>query len=228
MARKAAADTTTIEPRRSTRISSQPAPKAKRKADGEGSRVKKKTKKEADDSDESPQETVEQLQIGSSLAGLSITLPNQNGEDVEIGTIASERGVVLFLVPRADTPGCTQQACAYRDAYDKFTEAGYDVYCLSADEPGKQGKWKDKKSLPYNLISDPKRAFISALGAGTTKTSRSHFVFAKGGVMIDKRMPVKPADSFKLALEAIHKESEKDEGSDKEEEDKKDEGDDGA
>ncbi|KAK0209725.1 thioredoxin-like protein, partial [Armillaria fumosa] len=138
---------------------------------------------------------VEQLQIGSSLAGLSITLPNQNREDVEIGTIASERGVVLFLVPRDDTPS-TQQACAYRGAYDKFTEAGYDVYCLSADEPGKQGKWKDKKSLPYNLLFDPKRTFISALGAGTTKTSRSHFVFAKGGVMIDKRTPVKPVDRF--------------------------------
>ncbi|KAK0468690.1 AhpC-TSA-domain-containing protein [Armillaria novae-zelandiae] len=199
MARKAATETTTAEPRRSTRISSQPSPKAKRKADGEGRRVKKKTKKAAEDSDEPPHETVEQLQIGSSLAGLSITLPNQNGEDVEIGTIAGERGVVLFL------PACTQQACAYRDAYDKFTEAGYDVYCLSADEPGKQGKWKDKKSLPYNLLSDPKRAFISALGAGTTKTSRSHFVFAKGGVMIDKRLPVKPADrsAFFILFESI-------------------------
>ncbi|KAK0442686.1 AhpC-TSA-domain-containing protein [Desarmillaria tabescens] len=228
MARKAVAETTTAEPRRSTRISSQPAPKAKRKADSEGGRPKKKTKKVAEDTDEL-QEKVEQLQIGSLLTGLSITLPNQNGEDVEIGTIAKERGVVLFLVPRADTPGCTQQACAYRDAYDKFTEAGYDVYCLSADEPGKQGKWKDKKSLPYNLLSDPKRVFISALGAGTTKTSRSHFVFAKGGVMIDKRMPVKPAESFKLALGAIQKESEKvDESDEKEEEDKKDEGEDGA
>ncbi|KAK0199595.1 AhpC-TSA-domain-containing protein [Desarmillaria ectypa] len=229
MARKAAAETMTAEPRRSTRISSLPAPKAKRKADGEGGRPKKKTKKAVEDMDELPQEKAEQLQIGSSLAGLSITLPNQNGLDVEIATIAKERGVVLFLVPRADTPGCTQQACAYRDAYDKFTEAGYDVYCLSADESGKQGKWKDKKSLPYNLLSDPKRVFISALGAGTTKTSRSHFVFAKGGVMIDKRMPVKPAESFKLALAAIQKESENVKEDDKEkEEDNKDEGDDGA
>ncbi|KAG7440179.1 AhpC-TSA-domain-containing protein [Guyanagaster necrorhizus] len=229
MARKAAAEAITTEPRRSTRILSQPAPKAKRKADGEGGRAKKKTKKVAEDMEESAQEKAEQLQIGSSLAGLSITLPNQKGEDVEIGMIASERGVVLFLVPRADTPGCTQQACAYRDAYDKFTEAGYDVYCLSADEEGKQGKWKDKKTLPYDLLSDPKRVFISALGAGTTKTARSHFVFAKGGVMIDKRMPVKPAESFKLALDAIQKESEKGDGGTKEEkDDKKDEGDDEA
>ncbi|SJL14830.1 uncharacterized protein ARMOST_18301 [Armillaria ostoyae] len=75
---------------------------------------------------------------------------------------------------------------------------------------GKQGKWKDEKSLPYNLLSDPKRAFISVLGAGTTKT---HFVFAKG--CYDRQ-------AFKLALDAIQEESEKDEEGDKEEEDRKD------
>ncbi|KAK0209758.1 AhpC-TSA-domain-containing protein [Armillaria fumosa] len=212
------------EVRRSTRIASQPSLKAKRKADGEGSRVKKRTKK----TDELPQEPVEQLQIGSSLAGLSITLLNHDSEDVEIGTIVGKRGVVLFLVPRADALGCTQQARGFRDAYDKFTDAGYDVYCLSADKPGKQSKWKYKKSLPYTLLSDPKRTLISALGAGTTKTTRSHFVFAKDGIMIDKRMPVRPGDSSKLALEAIEKESANDRGGDKDEEDETDEEDDGA
>ncbi|KAK0484230.1 hypothetical protein EDD18DRAFT_1084073, partial [Armillaria luteobubalina] len=79
-------------------------------------------------------------------------LPNQNREDVEIGTIASERGVVLFLVPRDDTPGCTQQACAYRDAYDKFTEAGYDVYCLSADEARlKQAHDQTRPEMEFGL-----------------------------------------------------------------------------
>ncbi|KAK0184177.1 hypothetical protein F5146DRAFT_938877, partial [Armillaria mellea] len=92
----------------------------------------------------------------------------------------SEQGVVLFLVPGADTrAGCIQQAHAYRDAYNNFTEAGYNVYCLSADEPGKQGKWKDKVcsiQLPcsplfshdvrveifaYNLLSDPKHTYKS-------------------------------------------------------------------
>ncbi|KAK0479274.1 hypothetical protein IW261DRAFT_1626791 [Armillaria novae-zelandiae] len=105
----------TTKPRCSTQISSQPSPKVKRKADSEGSRVKK-TKKAAKDSNEPLHETVEHLQIGFSLAGLSITLPNQNSEDGEIGMIASEQGMALFLVPRADTHallacGCTGTHC---------------------------------------------------------------------------------------------------------------------
>ncbi|KAK0474545.1 hypothetical protein IW261DRAFT_1341446, partial [Armillaria novae-zelandiae] len=84
--------------------------------------------------------------------------------------------VTLFCLPIA---GCTKQACAYRDAYDKFTGTGYDVYCLSADEPGEQGKWKNKKILPYDFLSDPKPTFILALDAGTIKSSPSHFVFPR-------------------------------------------------
>lgn len=106
-----------------------------------------------------------------------------------------EKGVVLFLVPRADTPGCTQQACGFRDIWQEFTTLDYDVYCLSADTPTAQSKWQTKKQLPYQLLSDPKRVLIGALGAGEgNKTKRSHFVFEKGGKLIDKKIPVKPAD----------------------------------
>ncbi|KAI5992704.1 thioredoxin-like protein [Pisolithus albus] len=142
------------------------------------------------------------VDIGDALP--SLVVKNEKGEDVETSTLVVEKGVVLFLVPRADTPGCTQQACGFRDIWQEFTTLDYDVYCLSADTPTAQSKWQTKKQLPYQLLSDPKRVLIGALGAGEgNKTKRSHFVFEKGGKLIDKKMPVKPVESPRLALEAI-------------------------
>jgi len=142
------------------------------------------------------------IEIGDSLP--SLTLKNEKNEDINVADLTAEKGVVLFLVPKADTPGCTNQACGFRDIYPDFTSTGFDVYCLSADSPTAQTKWQTKKELPYSLISDPKRTLIKALGAGDgNKTKRSHFIFEKGGKLVDKKVPVKPVDSPKLALEYI-------------------------
>lgn len=142
------------------------------------------------------------VDIGDTLPSLAVK--NEKSEDVETSTLVVEKGVVLFLVPKADTPGCTQQACGFRDIWQEFTTLDYDVYCLSADSTTAQSKWQTKKQLPYQLLSDPKRVLIGALGAAEgNRTKRSHFVFEKGGKLIDKKMPVKPVDSPRLALEAI-------------------------
>ncbi|KZT03598.1 peroxiredoxin Q [Laetiporus sulphureus 93-53] len=144
------------------------------------------------------------IDIGDSLP--SVTLKNEKGEDVDVSTLVAEKGVVLFLVPKADTPGCTNQACGFRDIYPDFASHNFDVYCLSADSPAAQTKWQAKKNLPYALLSDPKRALITALKANEGgKTKRSHFIFEKGGKLVDKKIPVKPADSPKLALEFVEK-----------------------
>ncbi|KAG2753626.1 AhpC-TSA-domain-containing protein [Suillus brevipes Sb2] len=146
------------------------------------------------------------IDIGDILP--SMTLKNEKGEDIDTGSIAAEKGVVLFLVPKADTrkflAGCTTQACGFRDIWQEFTALDYDVYGVSADSSTAQSKWQTKKELPYPLISDPKRSLIGVLGASDgNKTKRSHFVFEKGGKLLDRKMPVKPADSPRLALEFI-------------------------
>ncbi|KAH8103399.1 AhpC-TSA-domain-containing protein, partial [Cristinia sonorae] len=142
------------------------------------------------------------IDIGDVLP--SVTLKTEKDEDIDVASLTAEKGVVLFLVPKADTPGCTNQACGFRDIYPDFTSSGFDVYCLSADSPAAQSKWQTKKELPYPLLSDPKRVLIRALGAATGgKTNRSHFIFEKGGKLVDKKNPVKPADSPKLALEFV-------------------------
>src|ERR1700722_18651382 len=99
------------------------------------------------------------VDIGDSLP--SLMLKNEKDEDVDIASLASEKGVVLFLVPKADTrkfritqqsrsnllnnpAGCTNQACGFRDIYPDFTLLNFDVYCLSADTPESQTKWQTK------------------------------------------------------------------------------------
>ncbi|KAJ7600611.1 AhpC-TSA-domain-containing protein [Mycena floridula] len=219
MVRKAASSDAPTDPRRSGRISALPkaeeplkekkprAPSKKRKADAEPAEPKKKAKasddeEEAAEAGEEEAEGLPEIKIGDALPAL--VLKNEKDEDLDVATLTKEKGVVLFLVPKADTPGCTTQACGFRDSYPDFTGSGFDVYCLSADKPEAQTKWQTKKSLPYPLISDPKRVLIKALGAADGgKTKRSHFIFGKDGKLLEKKVPVKPADSPKLALEYI-------------------------
>ncbi|EUC62826.1 antioxidant, AhpC/TSA family protein [Rhizoctonia solani AG-3 Rhs1AP] len=148
------------------------------------------------------------LGIGDVLP--SFTLLNQSGENVELGSLAKEKGVVIFVIPKANTPGCTTQACGFRDNYQYFTELGYVVYCLSHDSPKVQTSWQSKHTLPYPLLSDPKRTFINLLGAWVGGgTRRSHFVFEKGtGKLVERQIGVKPADSPKSALEFVKKHAE--------------------
>ncbi|KAG5650468.1 hypothetical protein H0H81_012142 [Sphagnurus paluster] len=223
--RKTAATASTEPPRRSSRIVSQPkeeakaapkaAPKAAKKrpaaaetedAAAPEAAAKKAKSGKSDAEEDAPEDESDgklaKIDIGDVLP--SVTLKNEKDEDVDVAGLAAEKGVVFFLVPKADTPGCTTQACAFRDIYPDFTSVNYDVYCLSADKPAAQTKWQTKKELPYALISDPKRVLITALGAGEGgKTKRSHFIFEKGGKLLERKMPVKAADSASLALEFI-------------------------
>ncbi|KAF8638635.1 hypothetical protein AX17_002060 [Amanita inopinata Kibby_2008] len=176
--------------------------KSKKKAKSNTGAKESEDKAEAEDSEDNQSEALASIDIGDSLP--TLTLKNEKDEDVQVAELAVENGVVLFLVPKADTPGCTNQACGFRDIYQDFTASGYDVYCLSADTPAAQTKWQTKKELPYQLLSDRKRVLIGALGAADgAKTKRSHFIFEKGGKLVERKIPVKPNDSPKLALEFI-------------------------
>jgi len=167
------------------------------------------TSKEAEAAAEAPADaptsSSKELQVGDVLP--SVTLPNNSGVDVDVGSLAKEQGVVLFLVPKANTPGCTTQACGFRDTYQDFTGLEYAVFCVSADSAKVQTSWQTKQTLPFDLLSDPKRTLISLLGAASgTSTKRSHFIFEKGnGKLLDKQIGIKPADSPKTALEFVKK-----------------------
>ncbi|KDQ16818.1 hypothetical protein BOTBODRAFT_106548 [Botryobasidium botryosum FD-172 SS1] len=150
----------------------------------------------AEEEEKSADEAIKALELGDTLP--SLTLLNEKMEEINVGEITGEKGAVLFLVPRANTPGCTTQACNFRDSYAGFEELGYSVFCISTDTPQAQAKWQTKNNLPYSLLSDPKRVLIKALGASSGKTTkRSHFVFEKGtGKLVEQKIGVKPADRF--------------------------------
>jgi len=75
------------------------------------------------------------------------------------------RKVVVYFYPAALTPGCTKQACGFRDSLDDWHAAGYDVLGISPDKPAKLAKFREVEGLTFPLLSDPDRAVLEAYGA---------------------------------------------------------------
>jgi thioredoxin-dependent peroxiredoxin len=80
------------------------------------------------------------------------------------------KNVVLYFYPRDDTPGCTKEACAFRDAYAKFKKAGAVVFGVSTDTVKSHEKFTDKFKLPFDLISDEDKAIVEKYGVWGEKT----------------------------------------------------------
>ncbi|NDL58957.1 thioredoxin-dependent thiol peroxidase [Phytoactinopolyspora mesophila] len=125
----------------------------------------------------------------------TFTLPDTDGEPVDL---ASYRGqnVIIYFYPAAMTPGCTKQACDFRDNLASFQSAGYAVLGISPDEPDKLAKFRDQDGLTFPLLSDPNLDVLKAYGAYGEKklygkvvngVIRSTFVLDADGV-INKAM----------------------------------------
>ena len=82
------------------------------------------------------------------------TLPSQSGEQVRLYDRLGERVVVLYFYPRDDTRGCTAEACAFRDSFEAFTDAGADVIGISSDSVDRHAAFAGKHNLPFTLLSD--------------------------------------------------------------------------
>ncbi len=98
------------------------------------------------------------------------TLPDQGGDDVTLSDLKGET-VVLYFYPRADTPGCTTQACGIRDRRAEYAKAGARVIGVSPDEVGAVEKFADKYDLDFTLLADADHAVSEAYGAWTEKTN---------------------------------------------------------
>jgi len=96
-------------------------------------------------------------------------LQNQDGETVELGDYAGQT-VVLYFYPRADTPGCTTQACGIRDRRADYESAGATVIGVSPDEPAALRKFADKHSLDFTLVGDPDHSVAEAYGVWVEKS----------------------------------------------------------
>jgi thioredoxin-dependent peroxiredoxin len=87
---------------------------------------------------------------------------NQDGATVNFADVYKKGPTVVFFYPKADTPGCTKQACSLRDAFADLTKQGVQVLGVSFDKADAQKKFKDKFTLPYDLIADPDGKIVAA------------------------------------------------------------------
>jgi len=139
------------------------------------------------------------------------TLPDQHGEPV---TLAALRGkpVVLYFYPKADTPGCTTQACGVRDHRADYTERGAVVLGVSPDPVKPIAKFAQKYDLDFTLLSDEDHAVAEAYGVWVQKSmygrsfwgmERTTFVIGPDGVITNVFRKVKPAEHDQKVLSAL-------------------------
>lgn len=92
------------------------------------------------------------IQVGDRAP--DFTLPSQSGEPVRLSDRFGERVVVLYFYPRDNTPGCTAEACAFRDSHEVFSEAGAEVIGVSSDSADRHTAFAGRYQLPFTLLSD--------------------------------------------------------------------------
>jgi peroxiredoxin Q/BCP len=144
-------------------------------------------------------------------AAPDFTLPDQHGESVSLSSFRGQN-VVLYFYPKADTPGCTTQACGVRDHRTDYESADAVVLGVSPDAPKKIAKFDDKYSLGFPLLGDEDHAVAEAYGVWVEKSmygrtymgnERTTFVIGPDGVIKDIFRKVKPAQHDELVLGAL-------------------------
>lgn len=149
------------------------------------------------------------LTVGDSAPDFELL--SDEGVPVKLSDYRGQK-VVLFFYPKADTPGCTVQACGFRDKYPVIEAAGAIIFGLSPDKPAALAKWRKSQGFPYNLLSDPEHAVADAyevwgekkyMGKAYMGIIRSHFVVGPDGKIADVQFNVKPEDSVNRAVEFV-------------------------
>lgn len=123
------------------------------------------------------------LAVGEKAPGF--TLPSAAGP-VSLESLLGERAVVLFFYPKDDSPGCTAEACSFRDQYDAFVEAGADVVGISPDSPDSHAHFSAKHALRVKLLSDPGGKVAALYGVSKTLglfPGRATFLIDRHGVV---------------------------------------------
>jgi thioredoxin-dependent peroxiredoxin len=138
-------------------------------------------------------------------------LKNQDDKTVRLSDFHGKT-VVMFAYPKADTPGCTTQACGFRDHFPQLEAKGVVVLGISPDVPKDLAAWKAKQKLPYDLLSDPEHKTLESWGVWGEKSmygkkymgvTRSHWVIDEHGVVIEESLSISPKDSVANAVKRV-------------------------
>lgn len=150
---------------------------------------------------------VPKLKVGDPAP--DFTLPDENGNPVSLSDFRGKR-VVIFFYPRDNTPGCTAQACGFRDEFGVVQDKNAVILGISSQGKKSHQSFKNKYSLPFPLLSDEDHEVSIKYGVwgekrfmGMLITNRSHFVVGPDGILEDVQVGVSPGDSVRLAIDAI-------------------------
>ena len=138
-------------------------------------------------------------------------LPDQHGNPVKLADFRGGK-LLLYFYPKADTPGCTRQACSIRDAREELAALELAVVGVSPDPPQKQKKFDDKYGLTFPLLADPDHRVAEAYGVWREKNMygkktmgivRSSFLIGEDGKIIQAWYKVSPEDTVPKAKAAL-------------------------
>ena len=107
---------------------------------------------------------------------------NQDGKVIKLAETGAKGYTLVYFYPKADTPGCTKQACSLRDSYAALTEKGVRIYGVSTDKVEAQKAFKDKYKLPFDLLADSDSKVVEAFGVPKTMgfSKRQAYLFKDG------------------------------------------------
>ncbi len=138
-------------------------------------------------------------------------LNDENGNKVKLSNFRGQK-VILYFYPKDDTPGCTAQACGFRDHYVDIQDKNGVVIGISPDNAESHRKFRTKYNLPFILLSDPDHVVADKYGAWGEKTFmgrkhmgiiRSHFVIDESGKVVDAQVQVNAKESPDLAYNIL-------------------------
>ena len=141
------------------------------------------------------------------------TLPDQDGLPVSLSSFLG-KPVVLFFYPKADTPGCTVEACGFRDQFVQLESAGAVVLGISRDTPKAQKKFRDKFDLPYTLLADSNQEIVKRFdllkqktmyGKPVTGVERTTYLIGSDGHLLHTFTNVKPQGHAEEVLALLNK-----------------------
>jgi len=102
------------------------------------------------------------IEVGSKIP--EFALPNQDGKSINSKDLTGTKNLVIYFYPKDDTPGCTKEACSFRDQFEDFTDLGAEVIGISSDSVKKHKNFAEKHRLPYTLLSDENKKVRKAFG----------------------------------------------------------------
>ena len=148
-------------------------------------------------------------QVGQ--AAPDFELLNQDGEAVRLSDYRGRR-VIIFAFPKANTMGCNNQACSFRDVFPQIESQNAVVLGVSSDSVETLAAWKQRKQLQYDLLADPNHKMLDAWDAWgfnlfiiklPISATRSYWVIDEDGILVEQQIGVRPQESVDKALAAV-------------------------